>query len=192
MFQVYFGSDWSPGDHFLCTSSGTPSGTSHTLASFSPSSLFTTLSWAESTCNRNGQEQFVVIGNVTSTYLPVPCLPARLPCLWLQRGRKRRLWQSPGIRLTLFPSNMRTTSCCAYSWISVSQAWRDTAKERGWQWLQEEEGSGNEGELPQCWHCCHPKQCWGCSMDDPNKGEPWGTLSLGDPLVLLPDPHFPG
>lgn len=58
----------SPGGYFLCTSSGT----SPTLASFSPSSLFTTLSWAESTCNRNGREPFVVIWKVTSRYLPSP------------------------------------------------------------------------------------------------------------------------
>lgn len=36
---------------------------------------------------------------------------------------------APWVQLTLFPSNMRTTSCCAYSWISVSHAWRDTSRD---------------------------------------------------------------
>lgn len=82
--QVLPGVFWvrqSPGGHFLCTFSGASSGTSPTLASFSPSSLFTTLSWAESTCNRNGRETFVVIWKVTSRYLlspyALPGSPAR-------------------------------------------------------------------------------------------------------------------
>lgn len=34
----------------------------------------------------------------------------------------------PGAALTLFPRSMSTTSCCAYSWISVSQACMGTTR----------------------------------------------------------------
>lgn len=78
-----------------------------TLASFSPSSLFTTRSWVESTWYRD-------LGESWPGAHP-PSEPGR-------RGQAGML--------TLFPSSMSTTSCWAYSWISVSQAYWGRAETR--------------------------------------------------------------
>lgn len=93
---------WPRGGSPRVTALGTPSSPTLfglTLANFSPSSLFTTRSWAESTWPRH--RSFV------NAYPACPVGPG---------------WRGQAHNPTLFPSSMSTTSCWAYSWISVSQA----------------------------------------------------------------------
>lgn len=135
---------------------------SPTLANFSPSSLFTTLSWAESTC----QQQRASWDDLGGQHWAAPTPPApscpnapklgqpgaagarrKAPLaplcsgLWVllnafkgpdspllpfchsprgflgttSHGQAHPKVSSSSARLTLFPSSMRTTSCCAYS-----------------------------------------------------------------------------
>lgn len=88
-----------------------------TFASLSPSSLFTTLSWVASAWSEGRKKRTKRKKRLKFKYRVFQKLTHYIYLYWyfcINIGAGSHSW------LALFPSSMSTTSCCAYSWISVS------------------------------------------------------------------------